>query len=120
LSKKKKKLGLIVYYNIREKDGFKDFREHTGECPGNVRSFNFIERFGLKSVYGPHRWISHKWLSENRVWFERCSRCGAIRFWRVNDTVFIDSDRSISILRDKQRWDRSFIKKVLEEARQNP
>ena len=75
----------------------------------------------LKSFWNefmrPHRWAGHEWLSESRVWFETCMLCGAIRFWRVNDTVFIDTDGLIHILEDKEKWNAQFIRKVLREAK---
>ena len=66
----------------------------------------------------PHNWTIHRWLGASRVWFERCP-CGAIRFWRGNDTVCIEADGAVYILEHKEEWDMKFVRQVLREAREN-
>jgi len=112
------------YYSMGE---FKDFYYWMSRCPENERK-NFkiskdektiiylVDGYEVKNRYGPHRWTDHRWLGESRVWFERCILCGAIRFWRGNDTVYIEPEGFIRILEHKERWDMPFIKKVLKEA----
>jgi len=99
---------------------FADFLYITSICRKNVRSDSFIEKYRLKHPYGPHRWTDHRWLRELRVWVERCSLCGAIRFWRINDTVLITPEGIIHVLLNgetNELFEKGFIKKVLEELR---
>ena len=99
---------------------FADFLYITSICRKNVRSDFFMEKYKLKHPYGPHRWVDRRWLRELRVWVERCSLCGAIRFWRVNDTVHITPEGIIHVLLNgetNELFEKGFIKKVLEELR---
>jgi len=97
-------------------DEFKNFYYRMSRCPVNLRDDLFMQKYNLKRLYGPHRWKDHRWLGESRVWFERCILCGAIRIWRGNDTIYIDPSGIIRILKHKEDWDISFLRKVLKEA----
>jgi len=111
---------LVLRYSY-SKDDFKEFRQLTSICPENKLDEEIIHKYHLKHLCGPHRWREHRWLCESRVWFEKCARCGATRFYRVNHIVFIDhQSKVIRILKGKgEEWDMDFIRKVLKEAQEN-
>jgi len=109
-------LSRITYYELTD---LADFLHITSICRKNVRSDFFMEKYKLKHPYGPHRWVDRRWLRELRVWVERCSLCGAIRFWRVNDTVHITPEGIIHVLINEEIIEfseKAFIKKVLKDA----
>lgn len=58
------------------------------EVDSAFRRLLVLEGFCPENEGHPHRWVDYEWLDDFRVWFRRCQLCGAIEFWRGNDTIY--------------------------------